>query len=392
MDQPITNTQLPIDPPTTPPVIAPPPAPKKSPTLSIILGLVIVILLGGMGYFAYQYFMLKNQRAIAPSQTPSPDSSPAVSAKEDPTANWKTFTDKEIGFSFKYPQSWTISQEKRGTSPVVKYVVILDTNVKQKIADEEMNYVLLVNYVPSKKKWIELLQQDSQWDMMKDTQQDIKFGNNTFTQINALGMYTTVSYDIPHGNDSFASFIMEPGNITDQEVKKAYDIVLSTFKFTSESEKTTSTQNWKTYTNDTIGLSFKYPELWTVTDSENKKNIRFQTNIPSAIKEENTINFSFSVDMEEDYEKFISWTKDHETKVLSSKNIQGKTFERYITGDMYLSLIYVLKTSNENIIQFILYPYETGIEPAEKIAETDKLTELENTINQILSTLKFTNQ
>lgn len=47
--------------------------------------------------------------------SPTPDASPALNSSAE-TADWKTYTDKENKFFFKYPQEWSIRKNDHGTS------------------------------------------------------------------------------------------------------------------------------------------------------------------------------------------------------------------------------------------------------------------------------------
>lgn len=99
------STQTQITEPVSPNLQQPIPV-KSNNVLIPILAILILILLGVSGYLGYNYFTLKNQlntetppavlRKIEPSPTP------------DPTVSWKTYTDEIQGFSFKYPDTWTI--------------------------------------------------------------------------------------------------------------------------------------------------------------------------------------------------------------------------------------------------------------------------------------------
>lgn len=278
MTEPISNYQPPIEPQVAPPEQlpqSPQVTPKKSSVLPIIISVIILILIGAVGYLGFQVYQLNKIVVIDNTPVPTPDLSSETSAKDDHTADWKTFTNEEIGISFKYPQSWTTSKEDRGYSRISQAITILDTGIKETVSGEGTNHVLLVNYVPSKKKWIEVLQQDSHWDLMKDTQQDIKFGNNSFTKIKAPGMFTTVSYDANIGNDSFISFTMEPGNITDQELKNVYDTVLSTFHSNGIGAKGQSPgviigeENWVDLVIPEEKLKLKYPPEWEKSIRQN---------------------------------------------------------------------------------------------------------------------------
>lgn len=65
--------------------------------------LIVIILATAVlgGYLVYQ-----NQPKPTPSPEPSPLSTEAPAKVEDPTANWKTYTDSTFGYSFKYPADY----------------------------------------------------------------------------------------------------------------------------------------------------------------------------------------------------------------------------------------------------------------------------------------------
>ncbi len=61
---------------------------KKNGFVPIII--LIIAILGAVGYFGYKNYLLKPQN-------------PVVS---DPTTTWKTYSNSDVGFSFKYPNSF----------------------------------------------------------------------------------------------------------------------------------------------------------------------------------------------------------------------------------------------------------------------------------------------
>lgn len=87
-------------PPPPPPATAPQAPKPKSPILMVAVIMLLLSALGATGYFAYQNYFLKQ-----PSPTPAP-SSPTPSPSADPTANWKTYINTALGFSFKYPNDY----------------------------------------------------------------------------------------------------------------------------------------------------------------------------------------------------------------------------------------------------------------------------------------------
>jgi len=74
----------------------------SKPNNKLVVGAVVLILLllTSTGLLAYQNFQLQKQIASLQS-TPSPSPSPTP----DPTANWKTYTNQKLIFSFKYPDN-----------------------------------------------------------------------------------------------------------------------------------------------------------------------------------------------------------------------------------------------------------------------------------------------
>ncbi len=59
---------------------------------------------------------LKSQIAALPTATPTSMASPVVSTTTpDPTSGWKTYTSTDMGISFKYPSTWTVTTISTGT-------------------------------------------------------------------------------------------------------------------------------------------------------------------------------------------------------------------------------------------------------------------------------------
>ncbi|OGM12798.1 hypothetical protein A3A76_00895 [Candidatus Woesebacteria bacterium RIFCSPLOWO2_01_FULL_39_23] len=116
---PITNQASPMDPPPSPPsvgpsiqdttpnlneVITPRRSRSKLPIL-LILGILILLVAGGVGYLAYQNMQLKNkvtQTPLTQVATPTPDI----------YTNLKTFRSNIIPVEFKVPSDWEVSESQ----------------------------------------------------------------------------------------------------------------------------------------------------------------------------------------------------------------------------------------------------------------------------------------
>ncbi len=80
---------------------------------NIILVIVIVVLVGAVGYFAF----VKKSEPTAQQPTPAPtQTNTAVSptpTPKDETVGWKTYTNAQHGFEFKYPATFVLGQNPK---------------------------------------------------------------------------------------------------------------------------------------------------------------------------------------------------------------------------------------------------------------------------------------
>jgi len=92
-----------------------------SKTLSVLLTVIIIIVLGGVGYyFLNQNF--KDQKADLEKQIT--DLQAQIKTAQDAltstltadTSDWKTYSSDKYGFSFKYPDDWMKTSCKQGSS------------------------------------------------------------------------------------------------------------------------------------------------------------------------------------------------------------------------------------------------------------------------------------
>jgi hypothetical protein len=83
---------------------------------NIILVVVIVVLVGAVGYFTFvkKSGLIVQQPAPTPAQTNTPVS-PTPTPKNE-TANWKTYVDDKNHFSFNYPLNWSLSRQTGDSS------------------------------------------------------------------------------------------------------------------------------------------------------------------------------------------------------------------------------------------------------------------------------------
>jgi hypothetical protein len=84
----------------------------------LLIGIVLILAFGGV------YYLGKT------SNLPSPISNPVVTPKPtsiNETANWKTYTNNDLGYVLKYPANWSVSNNCEGEQSNSDYVCILSS-------------------------------------------------------------------------------------------------------------------------------------------------------------------------------------------------------------------------------------------------------------------------
>ncbi|PIR42491.1 hypothetical protein CO058_03720 [candidate division WWE3 bacterium CG_4_9_14_0_2_um_filter_35_11] len=86
--------------------------PVNRKVILVLLGLVIALGLA----LTYVSYLLNNSRTFIVENTPisevvAPGSPESQGISEDPTANWKTYTNEGYGFEFKYPATFHVRED-----------------------------------------------------------------------------------------------------------------------------------------------------------------------------------------------------------------------------------------------------------------------------------------
>jgi hypothetical protein len=233
---------------------------KTTNSHQLILYTVITSLILSVGILSYEVYTLKTASPTISETANQPQLSPAPTTMIDPTADWKTYTSPNWGFSFRYPNDLNVIDNQSSVnviapnSDVLYLNVYIDPNTTvEKIVKNLHNFTdTFVNNYPAK-----------EIDNSSEGQTEKRI---------YLSNHSTV-YDIEI-NSSRSGGAAE---IADQ--------ILSTFKFTDSASSIPA--NWKTYTNPTYKFSFKYPSdfinrspessgiLASFTNSINNLDIKF---------------------------------------------------------------------------------------------------------------------
>ncbi len=191
---------------------------------NIILVVVIVVLLGTVGYFAF----VKKSEPIAQQPTPTPAASqtktptPPTSTPtpKDETANWKTITNASLGFSIKYPNGWKAETTSLSTT-------LTNLSDSEQIIMVELNSTNANPNQLSINEWLKT----QQWPDPKPISEQFKSIANV-GGVNAVEQSTTGTVYFTRGTNVFvvSNGISFTRKVVDE---KLFLQILSTFKFTN---------------------------------------------------------------------------------------------------------------------------------------------------------------
>lgn len=218
---------------------------SQKPYLLLLLITVILILGGVTSYFGYQNWQLRQQ--VSQIETPpTPLTTPSLTL--DPTINWITYTNTKYGFQFKHPSDLTIrpfagSQEEPSLATMFKI-------------DPEIGETISLVSVTSKKA-------PPTAGLVKGVSVN---GLDAYYAYHPNGVPNDKTPFIVveiHTNDRNVQFIFRNMHI----LSNTSNQILSTFKFTNLNQ-TVTINDWKSYTNEILKYSIKYPNDWIIDTSK----------------------------------------------------------------------------------------------------------------------------
>lgn len=214
--EPVNPAPVVDQPPTAPipPVNTPPPevpTQKSSPIFAIALTVLLIAILGIAGYFLYTKYLVGtgSNEAANTAVTPMPV---AVTPTPDPTANWKTYTNPQYGFSFKYPLGAKLGNAKFANS---EFSIVLSGMT-------DLQYEDLTVYVG--KAW-------AFTNASASSNTNFKIGGvNAYREDLPLGQNPPQSL-VYVKNGNYYYTIQQVKNEDDAKIGGIFDQLLSTFKF-----------------------------------------------------------------------------------------------------------------------------------------------------------------
>ena len=186
-----------------------------------ILIILVLVGVGGIGYYAYKNGQIKfppqNTTPINPSPTP------------DPTAVWKVYNDPEGKFSFKYPDRFVIATENK------KEVVFAFSNANAPIAQLRpftvrsylsLDFTKLSNCIDQGHKYPCIVLHLDGSSVVTNT------ANQEFSEAFVLKSYDGLDFRYVQVYNKNIEIEIEPTD--DKSLSKIFNQILSTFKFLDE--------------------------------------------------------------------------------------------------------------------------------------------------------------
>lgn len=227
--------------------------PKINLSKWLIAGVIVLVLLIVAG--AGIYFLGKNNAKKVVTQTPTQ----TTTLTTNPTANWKTYSNSNYGFSFQYPSYLTTVNDKFPKE--IPSVGTVSDELRISSADYKNDLQVYINshfggmcggtLIYSAKR------SGSNLSFTKT-----KGDNSNLPAGASCSSFYEAKIDLGDGNYLDTNFSYDSKNTNAQA---DFEKMLSTFQFTnSTSSSTDETANWKTYTGNYFTI--KYPDGWTVND------------------------------------------------------------------------------------------------------------------------------
>jgi hypothetical protein len=244
------------------------PAPRKGISPVAVVGIVIVVL--ALGYTAlakYQDLWPFADKTSVAQETPTPSPSPATASE------WKTYTNTQYGFEFKYPADMTIDSTAVGG---LTLVFTSSTLAQEKISyperfvGEVYGFDAELQIIPTTYTSTQSLYASLQTEKAQNLSW-IKVGSTDAVSFNARDLGNPLILQWIH-NGSLFNFLPASKN-------PVLNQILSTFKFTGSTQAST----WKTYTSTQYGFEVQYPQYASVsTSNQTYPTFKFLIPVPGA--------------------------------------------------------------------------------------------------------------
>lgn len=381
-----------------------PPQHKKDNTL---LWIFLAILLFGTGFSVAKVLPDNISTLLSSQTTTTPIQLRQLTPTPDPTANWKTYSDQNKVYEFKYPQNYSLSHFAGDNSPILLNNQI-DWEITQHSAGEcKGDCPVIINKRDATingyqatiyNGWVgsvggEIPQTFIKYEVREPGTVRID-GSNYF-------VITLWELDRRYAVQKNYSSTRNPGTIN-QDDQITFDQILSTFRFLDQNKNS----NWQTFLDKKIGISVQYPNDFKVITQYTDDGSDFPNTL-FAIKKENSFpgyhlktRYIFQIKQDVNLKTSTAcYVKSSDGSVLTKfKMINGSTFYYSDTYGGAASGTHEIKQDYKVFkdigsicveVNFRYFESSDWNEPKElELSNSDQKSAL-TIFDQILSTFKF---
>lgn len=290
----------------------------KSSLNTVLMGIIAIALT----VIAYMTFVQKT--TLVPSDVILTQTAPMAKTPEvktpitqDETADWRTYTSPGFGYSFNYPSTYTL--QEIGTD--VRVYETSDTSSGQYIVSfhGQKSHTTLDSII--KEETASSTLTEAMPTMINDLS---AYEGVIQGMVSWYGVFVQNESDvirIGFGSTDKGSLQKDRASLT--SIQKS---ILSTFKFTNGSS-VSLVGDWKTYTNNSLGFSIKYPSNWKIDSARSDRtmsgsDVVFNVGIPES-HEGITVNTSNVSSLDE-------WAEQAKKNLVLDGAYQGTS---YLTVD-----------------------------------------------------------
>jgi len=236
----------------------------------ILGGVLGILVFAGAVFGAYKL----SQRQVKPGSGITPTPEAVATPAPDPTADWKTYTNTEYGYSIKYPSDYVVAPVGAGVGQLAEQnsiVAFLEERGDYSFFELPVLYIEVYSKRFISEGFKEPTGSGDLLNLGNYAQKSYEMkGDETLTPLETLqlsgkdafsfdfiGPKRTVIGEISweDNNEHKIIFAKHNDNIFEVAYSKTnpYDLILSTFKFLEKGEE------WRTYSNTNAPFTFKYP-------------------------------------------------------------------------------------------------------------------------------------
>lgn len=281
----------------------------------------------------YPFIASQKTLQIISSQIPTPTLTPLP----DQTANWKTYTSTESGYTVKYPPAFFLEKEEVAGESVIFHSMPKPTGTIEGKAIANLKYDVGVGVYDAKEKTLADIAKN--YDEFK-TREGYK--REDFTLVNVKGYkISNAGIDFPtdivvvlYNNKQYSLYVKYYSNdpVVKTQAKNEFNQMLSTFEFMLQSYSL-DTPTKAVFMNTKYSYSVSYPSVLVPITSENDPSVLFEyPRYRSGSPIFYISVFSYSKGIDRDTAVYNNVSQNTIERVLSLKI--GETVDRTTTYDI----------------------------------------------------------